>query len=335
MKKNSKVIRKDYDKMFENCYDACLQREYYGVFKKKGQIKIDNKRFVKFFKVSEHCNFNRDTVYFIPYKRRKKDYCMSYFIDAITKSQKIWEEQKKTFDDIIQRFINDEINKPAPSYDNLFHSGILEYDEWQSSNLMSTLIHQRDINKNINKKIYELKKLLYSQTINMIASHLEHAMVLSMCKKGFNGDKAGRKDIFNFMDGRIGKSEDKIKSLPNFETYDMFYSIWNFNKHNSLSTYKKIINNWDNLIIKKETGEYYPFPNDWLAIEHLNIDDSFFDNLFEPLLDFYYEFCELCYQEPKYFVLWNYDDYFLNMVDSYIEDERDILDNPLGLPDWL
>ena len=35
---------------------------------------------------------------------------MSYFVDAITKSQETWKEQKKTFDDIIQRFINDEIN---------------------------------------------------------------------------------------------------------------------------------------------------------------------------------------------------------------------------------
>lgn len=335
MKKESKVIRKDYDVLDEKYSQPYLHREYYGVFEKNGKIKIDNRRFVKFFKVSECCDFKRNTVYFIPYKKSRKDYCMSYFVDAITKAKETWDDQKTIFDNLIKKFVEEETKKPAPNYDYDFHCGILEYDEWQTSNMMSSIIHQQRINDNINRKVYDLKMLLYSQTINMIASHLEHAMILSMCKKGFHGDKAGRRDIFTFMDGRIKNSEIKIKALPNFETYDKFYSLWNFNKHNSISTYKKVKNNWDQLIVKNEHGEYYDFPNDWMAIEHLNLTDEFFDNLFEPLLDFYFEFCELCYNEPKYYVYWNYDDYFLNIVDGYIKDEKELLENPLGLPEWL
>ena len=260
---------------------------------------------------------------------------MSYFVDAINKSKKTWDEQKTIFDNLIKKYIEEETKKPMPNYDYGFHCGILEYDEWQTSNMMSSIIHQQKIKGNINRKVYELKKLLYSQTINMIASHLEHAMILSMCKKGFHGDQAGRRDIFSFMDGRIGNSEVKIKALPNFETYDKFYSLWNFNKHNSISTYKKIVNNWDELIVKNEDGEYYDFPNDGMAIEHLNLTDEFFDNVFEPLLDFYFEFCQLCYKEPKYYVYWNHEEYFLNIVDSYINDQEELYENPLGLPWWL
>ena len=47
MKKKSKVIGKDYDKLEkENRFDRI---DYYGLILKEGRIKIDTKRYKKFF----------------------------------------------------------------------------------------------------------------------------------------------------------------------------------------------------------------------------------------------------------------------------------------------
>lgn len=335
MKKNSKVIRKNYEAMGDE-FDCYKEKSYYGVFKDKNRIKIDTKRFQKFFEYStKECDFSRNTVYFKPYKIHRADYCMSYFIDAVEESKSTWLEQKKIFKDFINKFVQEQFSKKAPNYDMDFQCGILEADEWEMSNRMAAIMHQAKIEKEINSKAYELENILYSQTINMIASHLEHAMIVTMCKKGFNGERAGRKDIFAFMDGRIKDSENKIKALPHFKTYDMFYSIWNFIKHNSISTYDKVKKYWPELLVKDKKGNFFKFPNDWLAIEHLDINEKFFDDLFEPLLEFYFEFCELCYQEPKYYAKWNYDDFFIAIVERHIEDMREDIENPLGLPPWI
>ncbi len=331
----SKVIRKNYASMKEqpDCYK---RKEYYGVFKDKHRIKIDTKRFQKYFSYdTEKCDFSRNTVYFKPYKIHRDDYCMSYFIDALEESKSTWHEQKKIFKDFIKKFVQEQLSKKAPNYDVDYQCGILEPDEWEMSNRMAAILHQEKIKREIDDKVIELEKILYSQTINMLAAHLEHAMIVTMCKNGFNGEHAGRRDIFAFMDGRIKDSENKIKALPHFSTYDMFYSIWNFIKHNSLSTYKKIKHQWPELLLKDNKGNFFEFPNDWLAIEHLNINEKFLDDLFEPLLEFYYEFCELCYQEPKYYVKWNYDAFFIDIVEKHIEDMRQDIENPLGLPPWI
>ena len=340
MKKNSKVIKKNYESLQDKYgYDEILHREYYGVFFKKGILKIDTKRFEKHFSfyLDKNCDFKRNTVYFTPLKKEKYDYCMNYFVDAINESRKTWFEQKNIFHQMLDEYIKEELSKKAPTWDDSFYCGYLDYDEWEMSNRMEKILHQTRVERNINEKAYHLMKTLHLETIQQMASHLEHAMIYTMQKMGFEGDRAGRLDIYGFMDGRIKKSRNKIESLPHYDDYDKFYSIWNFTKHNSPSTYEKIKKHWPNLLYTKENTKGFDleFPSGYLAIEYLNISDKFITSLFDPLLEFYFEFCELCYGEPKYHSLWDYDDYFLNIVDSHIKDSKDTLDNPAGLPDWL
>lgn len=333
MKKNSKVIRKNYNNLDEKYgYDNVLHREYYGIFHKKGILKIDTKRLLKVVpNINESCDFRRSDVYFTPLKKHKYDYCMNYFIDAVEEARKTWYEQKEIYRQIIDDFVKKELSKEAPNYDYDFHCGIIEYDEWQMSNNMAKILHQQKLEANITTKINKLINTLYLETIQQIATRLEHAMIYTMQKMGYEGDKCGRLDIFRFMDGRIGNSESKIRALSNFDIYDKFYSIWNFTKHNSPSTYKKIKNNWSDLLCDKNLS----FPSEHLAIEHLNLSHKMINSWFDPLLEFYYEFCELCYGEPKYHSKWNYDDYFLEIVDEIIKDEYELATNPLGLPWWL
>lgn len=104
------------------------------------------------------------------------------------------------------------------------------------------------------------------------------------------------------MDDKIGKSEEKIRALPNFSIYDKFYSIWNFTKHNSPYTYEKVKKHWPELLYSKEKDEWFDLDSqsEHLAIEYLRLNDKIITAVFDPLLEFYYEFCELCYNEPKH-----------------------------------
>ena len=338
MKKN-KVIRKDYSILTEKYgYNDYLHKEYYGLFIKKGILKIDTKRLQeKFPDEFSVCDFKRNTVYFTPLKKHRDDYCMNYFIDAIEESRRIWYEQKNSFHQMLDDYAKKELAKEAPNWDFEMNCGYLEPDEWEMSNRMERILHQEKVKKRINDKAYNLMITLYLETIQQMASHLEHAMIFTMQKMGYEGDKCGRLDIFRFMDGRIGKSENKIKKLDHFDVYDKFYSIWNFTKHNSPSTYNKIKKYWPELLFNKEKDKWFnlDFPSDHLAIEYLNINDKFITSLFDPLLEFYFEFCELCYNEPKYHSTWNYNDYFLRIVESRIKDDQEMIENPLGLPRWL
>lgn len=340
MKKNSKVIRKDYKLLSEKYgYQDLYHRDYYGIFTKNGSLKIDTKRFEKYFSscLDKDCDFTRNTVYFKPLKREKYDYCMNYFIDAIEESRKIWYEQKNSFHQMLDDFAKKEYSKEVPNWDFEMNCGILEPDEWELSNRMEKTLYYERLKSKINERAYYLMTTLYLETIQQIASHLEHAMIFTMQKMGYQGDRCGRLDIFKFMDGRIGRSENKIRSLSHFESFDKFYSIWNFTKHNSPSTYKKIKKNWPELLYSKEKDSWFTldFPSEHLAIEYLKINDKFITSLFDPLLEFYYEFCELCYGEPKHHSLWDYDDYFLDIVDEHIKDEKELIENPMGLPWWL
>ena len=340
MKKENKVIRFNYSKL-EKKYglDYILHKEYYGLFIKKGRLKIDTKRLLSILpnRFNEHCDFKRNTVYFVPFKKCKKDYAMNYFFEQIDNAKKVWFDQKDTYKKIIEKYMKKEFSKKAPNYDGLMHCGILEADEWQSANMMAEYIHSIETSNKISDKINSIKSTLYLETIHQIASKVEHAMMLTMEKNGYKGDRCGRLDIYKFMDGRIGDSELKIKKLPHYNDFDKFYSIWNFVKHNSKSTYDKIDRNWPELLRKKgeEIDFEFDFPSEHLAIEYLKLSDKFITNMLDQLLEFYYEFCELCYQEPKYFCLWNYDEYFINIVNEEIKSKWEDIYNPLGLPPWL
>lgn len=340
MKKNKKIIRYNYDKLSDKYkYEDYLHKEYYGLFIKNGRLKIDTKRLLLKLEntFDKRCDFRRNTVYFTPFKIHKYDYCMNYFIDAIEKARTTWYEQKNSFHQMLDDYAKKEYAKEVPNWDFSRDCGILEPDEWEMSNRMESYLHYEKIRQNITDRALYLMNTLYLETIQQVASHLEHAMIFTMQKYGYEGDKCGRLDIFKFMDGRIGKSEAKIKALPHFDDYDKFYSIWNFTKHNSPSTYNKLKNKWPELLYSKEIDKWFDleFPSEHLAIEYLKLNDKIITAMFDPLLEFYYEFCELCYGEPKYHSSWNYDDYFLSIVNAKIKDDRDILENPLGLPWWL
>ena len=72
MKKLSKTIKKDYTKL-ENEYS---NRGYYGLFMKSGRVKLDTKRYKKFFKLPDNKIEHRKSVYYTPSRIHRHDYKM-------------------------------------------------------------------------------------------------------------------------------------------------------------------------------------------------------------------------------------------------------------------
>lgn len=72
MKKKSKFIGKDYDKLEKD--NLCERIDYFDLIAKDGRIKIDTKRYKKLFAILDSKFENRHPVYYLPTKQHRSDY---------------------------------------------------------------------------------------------------------------------------------------------------------------------------------------------------------------------------------------------------------------------
>lgn len=127
MKKKSKVIGKDYDKLEKD--NLCYRIDYYGLIAKDGRIKIDTKRYKKFFAIPDSKIGNRHSVYYLPTKQHRSDYKCNWFRDLLSGYKQLWFREYKSF--------IDSIKTPKQVEDNArlsyLSDGVLEYDEATAS----------------------------------------------------------------------------------------------------------------------------------------------------------------------------------------------------------
>ena len=100
MKKKSKVIGKDYDKLEKD--NLCYRIDYYGLIAKDGRIKIDTKRYKKFFAIPDSKIENRHSVYYLPTKQHRSDYKCNWFRDLLAGYKQLWFREYKSFIDSIK-----------------------------------------------------------------------------------------------------------------------------------------------------------------------------------------------------------------------------------------
>ena len=73
MKKQNQVIRQNYEKYEAN------QLEYYGILMKNGRVRLDSKRFRKFFPFPDERIEHRKSVYYTPTRVKAADYICNVF----------------------------------------------------------------------------------------------------------------------------------------------------------------------------------------------------------------------------------------------------------------
>jgi len=138
MKKKSKVIGKDYDKLEKD--NLCDRIDYYGLIAKDGRIKIDTKRYKKFFAIPDSKIENRHSVYYLPTKQHRSDYKCNWFRDLLAGYKQLWFREYKSF--------IDSIKTPKQVEDNArlsyFSDGVLEYDEANAKAFVAGMKRAKD-----------------------------------------------------------------------------------------------------------------------------------------------------------------------------------------------
>ena len=283
------------------------------------QVKIDPKRFQKANGVeftSEQLSVinKRKSQYFHPAKRSRSEYCCHAFVDELSTIKSDWENNFKKHIEITKKSIQKPRKLYAGDYFNLQAgiSGVNSASRWaEIQNYHNEFEYQ--------SKIYELVHGIYSQFIQQMASRIEAVTVRVLTDKGMIEDRFDR----NILYGGIN-NDTPVRQLPHFSSHDKLYCIWNFVKHNSISTYKTLKERFSDVVIDQE------FKQGDNALYYVNFSEELIVDLISGLTEFFKEYCQLMFGENYEQAQWNYNDYFLDIVRDNIE----LITNPLGLQWW-
>ena len=304
MSKESHYLTKaDYEK-----FDPTDTR-YYGLFcsgkKDSLKIKFDPKRFQKStyheFSKEQLAVINaRQTHYFYPQKNDYYDYHCNKFEAEIYKIKEYWEKHFKP----LIKYAKQKVKKPKElsiGDCDLLMCGILEPDDanmWANhENMMNTWRYNQECEMVVGS--------MYAQFIHHMASSIESVTVAVLTIEKSIKDHFDRNTLY----GTAVNSGKSVKDLPSFDWYEKLYSLWNFIKHNSQSTYKQ--------------GD--------LAAGIVDFSDDMIIQLIDGVSDFFKEYCELVFHEKFSETQWNYSKYFMSIV----REEIDLIENPLGLPGYI
>jgi hypothetical protein len=248
---------------------------------------------------------------FHPAKKSILDYNVNIIRQDLDNIKKEWDHTYKPF---IQRFLDEIKGKDFHHYDDdNLHSGIVSFEEAiDNARMLSWLSHgYAEFKKN------QLFHSLYAQYFHQLVSQIDAIILRVLTNNGYEGDKFNRNVLYAFK----GNKPENIQNLDGFTDYDKMYTIWNFIKHNSLSTYKAVKDNFPEVLKADE------YKQGELACFFIIFTNELIDLILDGVKRFLIEYCRLVFGENPQEALWNSEEYFLSVVYSEIKEFQD----PLGL----
>lgn len=297
---------------------------YWGVFvinNKSKKIKIDPKRFQKMmrhkFDINQLKIINaRNTHYFVPKKVYFDDYNCNIFDSEISEISKYWFEHYKGLIKRELELIEHPKSLSVCDYDN-FQCGISSAGSAQMWAQWHNFLRVRNYKNECATTVY----CLYAQFFHFMMARIEAVTIKVLTLNKLVKDRFDR----NILYGTCVGKEKTVEEMQYFKCYDKMYCIWNFIKHNSLSTFKTLNERYPELITKSEKYEQGE-----LAIYHIKFSDKLIEDLLKGIRNFYKEYCCIMFDENYDEAQWNYDKYFSTRINKEIEELR----NPLGLGWW-
>ena len=315
-----KLTKEDYDNFpYEDT-------RHYGLFYRKHgdefKVKIDPIRFCKSldgdFPESVIKTINaRKTHYFYPRKNEYYDYCCNVFEAKINEIRDYWNNHYK----FLISYSNSRIEKPSKltTADNaLFMKGVVDYNE---ASMMTNVDNWLNESK-YSQECYKVVCSLYASFIHQMASQIEAVTVYILNRENAMKDTFNRNMLYSTAAGK----KKKVFELPSFKYYDMLYCLWNFIKHNSISTFEKLKTNYPELIY-----DNLDYEQGTPAFSVIRLSDELILSLLDGCSTFFKEYCNLVFDEDYEEAQWNYGKFFYNQVREEIE----LITNPLGLPYYL
>ena len=311
MKKLSKTIKKDYTKL-ENEYS---NRGYYGLFMKSGRVKLDTKRYKKFFKIPDNKIEHRKSVYYTPSRIHRHDYLSNIFSDKLLQLKKLWINEFSKAIDIIKtpKQVEDDVRMS-----NLM-DGVLDYDEAGMTGLFAGIKRQ-------NQYRFVIKSI-YAQFFQQMMAEINALSLRVMVSQGYKSEDFSKKAFDIFIQGKQKSNQIQFPDFDNYYIFDRAYLVWNFLKHNSLRSYDELKRKYPEMIYDPNNN----YKNGDLTLTVLKIDERYILDCLDNLHKFFDEVCERGFDENIKDAKWDYDDYFIEQVDLEIEG----ITNPLGLPAWV
>jgi hypothetical protein len=252
---------------------------------------------------------------FQPAKKHILDYNVNYMSQKLAVIRRQWDRTNKP---MIDRVLFEICGKLyTPTDDDLLMCGILDYTEAVTNATMRTWRSQAAAEA----ERYNVYYSLYAQFFHQMTSQVEALFLDVLTRNGYEGEKFSR----NVLYASKGPNEESVRELEGFAQLDEMYSIWNFIKHNSLSTFNTLKEHFPKAL---REGNY---TQGELACFHVKFDDSLIDSILTGLDRFVKEYCRMVFKEVEQEAQWNSDEHFLRVVSDAIKD----VVNPMGLPDWI
>ncbi len=312
MKKERNRKLKDYSRYNE------FEKEYYGIFIKNDKLRIDVKRLSILkdeqpfpIELLEKVNsMPRNTAYFFPKMKKRNEYTINIFVDAIHEIKTIW------LKDLCHAI--DGLTTPEKAGDLAYGSnvsdGIMDPEECLS--VRSRVTRQRTASYD------RAIQMIYAQFIHLMASIIEHAQIMAFESVGLKFVYLNRKILKKKLKEQYDGLE--IKTVENYQEYDKFYALWNFLKHNSKSSYKNLKTTYPEILINDEFKGGY-------SLNYVRLSEELIFELLSRLELFFNSLCTDVFKEDIKEAEWNYDDYFIEQINCYIEG----IENPLSLPPYI
>lgn len=306
----------------KHCYD---DTRYYGVFISKTgdkkRIKIDVKRYDKKIGLSEKqlaMMKARRTHYYFPSKKQRKDYNCNLVILLI---EDILNEWEKDYMPLIEKEIKAiQAKEYTLGDDDLFTSGIIDHEEACAN----AFIKNMRVEAKVQEKRIKLYMSLYAQFFHQMVARIEAQTIKMLSNNGFSGDRFSRNNLYQFK----GMTYERIKDLDGFKDYDKMYLIWHFIKHNSLSTYNDVNENYPEVLAKLKAGAKYEAGD--MAYWYIGFNNELITNILKGVSEFFKNYCKSVFKEDYDRAQWDYEEYFVARTNEEIETIR----NPLGLSDY-
>jgi hypothetical protein len=288
---------------------------YWGLFINNKRIKIDSKRIAK--KISDLLTEDmlkvinkRQTHYFVPKKVNYSDYNVNYFVEAINELKKKWLNiYKPLINEVISKIVAKQF---MPGDDFKMMSGISGFGAANARTQFKNMIEEQ---KAASKK-YEVISSMYSQFFHMMVSQIEAATVKVLHKNKLIKDRFDRKFFFKTCNNK----EKTFNEIEGSSDYGKLYSIWNFVKHNSKSTYNALKEKYPEVL------NNYKYSQGALAIYYVKFNDNLIESSLDSIAQFFKNYCELVFDENYAEAQWNYDKFF----EKRVKRETENIVNPLG-----
>ncbi len=292
---------------------------YYGLIIKhlnteKQSVSVNMKRFCEYFHIKDErksLRSNKNSQLFKPAKSSSQDYNVNVIKKELLRIKNEWLHSQKFF---IDQFLAEiKGHNFTPIDDDNFQMGYVDFDEAATNTRIKSALSEQYAEYKSNHLYFSL----YAQYYHQLAAQMDAVILKLLTDNGYEGDYYDRGVLLAF---KGPNTEASIRDLDSYKHYEKMYTVWNFIKHNSGSTYEKVKEHCPEVLVDHEYNQ-----GD-LACFFIQFSNELIEETINGVQEFLIQYCQIVFNEDEKTAEWNHDEFFLAYVTSEINEYID----PMG-----